>query len=191
MDFLRQHLDNIIFIVLGIMSFIMIWKTIERSWFYSQIDLELYPDIHQLDNALERGLTPIYTIGSNAPYVGLLGTVIGVLITFYDIGQQGGQIEIGKIMVGLALALKATALGILIAIPSIISYNLLTNSANIRRRKWHSQHGNKTANAANSLREESVFSTDKRVKFRNLSEENEANDDEVWAGRRNYEGGEL
>ena len=110
----------------------------ERFIFYKRLNIAEYSNIHQLDNALERGLTPIYTIGSNAPYVGLLGTVVGVLITFYDIGEQGGQIEIGKIMIGLALALKATALGICIAIPAIISYNMLTNMANVRRRNWQS-----------------------------------------------------
>ena len=142
LDFLRLHIDHLIFGVLGLMSFIMLWKTIERFIFYKRLDISEYNNIHQLDNALERGLTPIYTVGSHAPYVGLLGTVIGVLITFYDIGAQGGQVEIAKIMIGLALALKATALGICIAIPAIISYNALTNMANVRRRNWQSAEAN-------------------------------------------------
>lgn len=137
-DFLRQYLDHIIIGTLGLMSLIMLWKTLERTWFYARMNLADYADTHQLDIALERGLTPIYTIGANAPYVGLLGTVIGILITFYDIGQQGGQIDIAQIMVGLALALKATALGILVAIPSVIFYNLLTRKATVRRHQWQS-----------------------------------------------------
>ncbi|SUO93179.1 TonB-system energizer ExbB [Suttonella ornithocola] len=137
-DFLRHYLDHIIIGILGLMSLIMLWKTLERTWFYARMNLADYADTHQLDIALERGLTPIYTIGANAPYVGLLGTVIGILITFYDIGQQGGQIDIAQIMVGLALALKATALGILVAIPSVIFYNLLTRKATVRRHQWQS-----------------------------------------------------
>lgn len=118
----------------------MLWKTIERVWFYATIKLSDYKDIHSLDIALENGLTPIYTVGSNAPYVGLLGTVVGILITFYDIGQGGGNIEVSQIMVGLALALKATALGILVAIPSIIAYNLLSRQVVVKRLQWQAMH---------------------------------------------------
>ena len=107
------------------------------------MDVRDYPNIHELNIALERNLTPIYTIGSNAPYVGLLGTVTGILITFYDMGQSGGNVDAAQIMVGLALALKATALGILVAIPSIMFYNMLSRKVDIRREKWLSyQVGN-------------------------------------------------
>lgn len=140
LELLRTHTDHFIFGLLGIMSFIMLWKTIERFYFYNKIDYKKYTDIHQLDIHLERGLTPIYTVGSNAPYIGLLGTVVGILITFYDIGQQGGQIDIAEIMVGLALALKATAAGILVAIPSIVFYNLLTSKASKCRLEWQSKN---------------------------------------------------
>lgn len=138
LNFLREHLDHLIFATLGLMALVVLWKTIERFWFYATMKIGNYQDQHQLDIALEKGLTPIYTIGANAPYVGLLGTVLGVLITFYDIGQQGGQIDIAKIMIGLALALKATALGIVVAIPSMIFYNMLTRKAEIRRHQWQS-----------------------------------------------------
>ena len=135
-DFLRTNLDYIIFAILGFMGFVVLWKSIERLWFYWKIRLDTYADIHQIDIDLEKGLTPIYTVGANAPYVGLLGTVVGVLITFYDIGQKGGQIDIAQIMIGLALALKATALGIVVAIPAIIFYNGLTRLATVRRLQW-------------------------------------------------------
>lgn len=145
LDFLKTHSDHIIFAILGFMSFIMLWKTLERFWFYARIKLQDYPDEHLLDIALEKGLTPIYTVGSNAPYVGLLGTVVGILITFYDIGKQGGQIDIAQIMIGLALALKATALGILVAIPAIVFYNILTRKAQVRRLEWLSIQARKNA----------------------------------------------
>ena len=143
MEFLKANVDYIILGILGLMSLIMLWKVLERYIFLARVDVCDYPNIHELNIALERNLTPIYTIGSNAPYVGLLGTVTGILITFYDMGQHGGNIDAAQIMVGLALALKATALGILVAIPSIMFYNILSRKVDIRREKWLSyQVGN-------------------------------------------------
>ena len=104
MDFLKTHIDFIILGTLGLMSFIMLWKVVERYLFFARLDVRRYPNIHELNIALERNLTPIYTIGSNAPYVSLLGTVTGILITFYDMGQHGGNIDAAQIMIGLALA---------------------------------------------------------------------------------------
>ena len=136
MEFLKANVDYIILGILGLMSLIMLWKVLERYIFLARVDVRDYPNIHELNIALERNLTPIYTIGSNAPYVGLLGTVTGILITFYDMGQHGGNIDAAQIMVGLALALKATALGILVAIPSIMFYNILSRKVDISREKW-------------------------------------------------------
>ena len=65
----------------------------------------------------------ISAIGTNAPYVGLLGTVIGIMITFYTLGDAEA-VDAKKIMVGLALALKATAMGLVVAIPAIITYTI-------------------------------------------------------------------
>ena len=143
MEFLKANVDYIILGILGLMSLIMLWKVLERYIFLARVDVRDYPNIHELNIALERNLTPIYTIGSNAPYVGLLGTVTGILITFYDMGQHGGNIDAAQIMVGLALALKATELGILVAIPSVMFYNILSRKVDVRREKWLSyQKGN-------------------------------------------------
>ena len=143
MEFLKANVDYIILGILGLMSLIMLWKVLERYIFLARVDVRDYPNIHELNIALERNLTPIYTIGSNAPYVGLLGTVTGILITLYDRGQHGGNIDAAQIMVGLALALKATALGILVAIPSVMFYNILSRKVDVRREKWLSyQKGN-------------------------------------------------
>lgn len=130
MDFLRTYLDMSIFGLLGIMSFIMVWLAIERKLFFSRIVLEDYDSIESLKIATTNNLTTIASIGSNAPYVGLLGTVLGILITFYELGLNN-QIETGQIMTGLALALKATAGGIALAIPSIIIYNGLVRQTEV------------------------------------------------------------
>ena len=57
LELIRTNLDFVIFAVLGLMSVIMLWKTIERYWFLSRVNLDNYKDIHLLDNALEKGLS--------------------------------------------------------------------------------------------------------------------------------------
>lgn len=139
MDFIRQYLDAGIFGILGIMSFLALAYTIERWLHYRQIDLYQYGHIENLKLDLNRGLTVIASIASNAPYVGLLGTVFGIMLTFYDIGESG-TIDTKSVMVGLALALKATALGLVVAIPSMIFYNALVAKAEALQSRWKVLH---------------------------------------------------
>lgn len=124
MEFLKLHIDHIVFVVLGIMGFLTIWFTVERVMFYAKIKVDSYDDIDVLEEHLTKNLTTLYIIYSNAPYVGLLGTVVGIMITFYDMGVSGGM-DAKTIMVGLSLALKATALGLVVAIPTLVVYNSL------------------------------------------------------------------
>ena len=71
---------------------------------------------------LERSLGFLATIGSNAPYIGLLGTVLGIMKAFNDLSQStaAGQ---QTVMAGISMALVATAAGLFVAIPAVISYN--------------------------------------------------------------------
>lgn len=118
------------------MSFLALAFVIERYLYFARIELQTFSHPDDLEIALTRHLTVIATVGANAPYVGLLGTVLGILITFYDMGQSGA-IESATIMVGLALALKATALGLVVAIPSIIFYNALLRRVEVLKARWH------------------------------------------------------
>ncbi|MES2964553.1 MAG: MotA/TolQ/ExbB proton channel family protein [Bdellovibrionota bacterium] len=71
---------------------------------------------------LERSLNFLATIGSNAPFIGLLGTVLGIMRAFHDLAQnQSGNNQ--AVMTGIAEALVATAVGLLVAIPAVIAYN--------------------------------------------------------------------
>ena len=97
--------------------------------------LQLYENKTELEIDLSKNLTLIATIGSNAPYVGLLGTVFGIIMTFVQIGQLG-MVDTANIMTGLALALQATAGGLLVAIPSIIFYNLLMRKSEVLIAQW-------------------------------------------------------
>lgn len=141
--FLQHYVDYIILGLLGLMSFIMVWFVIERFIFLSRVNVSHYTNIHELDIDLNRNLTIISTIGSNAPYVGLLGTVIGILLTFYELGNSGGDIDAAAIMLNLSLALKATAVGILVAIPSMVFYNGLQRKVEVNHLKWKALNGQK------------------------------------------------
>ena len=110
--------------LLILMSIITLWLFIERMMFYSSLRLSDYDNRDELEIDLTDNLSIISVIGSNAPYVGLLGTVIGIMLTFYTMGEVG-TIDAKKIMVGLALALKATAMGLIVAMPAILFYTML------------------------------------------------------------------
>jgi biopolymer transport protein ExbB/TolQ len=71
---------------------------------------------------LEKYLSFLATVGSNAPYIGLLGTVLGIMKAFQDLAHspEAGQ---QTVMAGISLALVATAAGLFVAIPAVISYN--------------------------------------------------------------------
>ena len=141
MDSLSYYLDYLIFGTLGLMSFIMVTLTIERLLFFRQVDLQAYQHIELLNVALTKNLTSVATIGANAPYVGLLGTVLGILIAFHAMGSSG-DIHASSIMVGLAMALKATAAGLLVAIPSIMSYNGLQRKVDTLTAQWKAGQDN-------------------------------------------------
>ena len=121
--------------ILVLMSIIALWAVFERLLFYRYIKLVLYDNKTELEIELSKNLTLIATIGSNAPYVGLLVTVFGIIMTFVQIGQSG-MVDTTSIMTGLALALQATAGGLLVAIPSIIFYNLLMRKSEVLVAKW-------------------------------------------------------
>jgi biopolymer transport protein ExbB len=138
-ELLKAYLDISIFSILGLMSVLMIAFAVERYLFYRQVDLSKYSNLHELDIDLTSHLTVLSTIGANAPYVGLLGTVLGILITFYDLGHSA-NLDAQTIMVGLALALKATALGLAVAIPAIILYTSLLRIADVKKARWEAMN---------------------------------------------------
>jgi len=71
----------------------------------------------------EKNLAVLATIGSNAPFVGLFGTVLGIIKAFHDLSQQVGA-GAQTVTAGISEALVATAVGILVAIPAVVAFNL-------------------------------------------------------------------
>jgi len=71
---------------------------------------------------LERRLAFLGTLGNNAPFIGLFGTVVGIMQAFEKLGQAGANASAG-VMPGISEALVATAMGLFAAIPAVIAYN--------------------------------------------------------------------
>jgi len=75
---------------------------------------------------LRRGLGALATVGSTAPFVGLLGTVAGIITAFQAMAASGSG-GLGTVSAGIAEALATTAFGLLVAIPAVMMFNYLTN----------------------------------------------------------------
>jgi biopolymer transport protein ExbB len=140
MHLLKELIDYGIIGLLLLLSFFAVAIAIERWSFYRKVDVERFKTKQELEMELTKGLTFIASVASNAPYIGLLGTVLGIMLTFYTIGQEG-FVDTKKVMVGLALALKATAVGLLVAIPSSVLYNLLLKKVKNLLLLWEVKNG--------------------------------------------------
>jgi len=139
MEYLGGIIDYGVIGLLVFLSVIALAIAIERYLTYGKIRVECFSDKKTLEFELTKRLHLIATIGSNAPYIGLLGTILGIMLTFYTMGREG-MLDTGKIMTGLALALKATAVGLLVAIPSIVFYNLLLRKVREIVLRWEISH---------------------------------------------------
>ena len=123
MEYLREIVDYGVIGILVFMSILSVTFFIERVLYFKKVDIKSFTNKELLENSLTKNLTSIATIASNAPYIGLLGTVLAIMQTFVDMSSE--NLAATKIMASLALALKTTAVGLFVAIVSIIIYNYL------------------------------------------------------------------
>lgn len=137
-DWLSANLDYMVFGILGLMSVILLACIFDRYWVLWRLDVRRYEYLETLQTAVTERLTAIGSIGSMAPYIGLLGTVLGILVTFYELGQAE-QIDAQGVMTGLALALKATAAGLFVAIPAMFFYNQFARRGEVLIARWQTQ----------------------------------------------------
>lgn len=134
-EFLKEIVDYGIIGLLLFMSFLSFWFYIERLFFLKNINLDNYKDKQLLEIDITKHISIISSNASNAPYIGLLGTVFGIIITFYTMGLTS-DIDVKIIMSSLALALKATAMGLIVAIPSMFFYNHLARKIEVITALW-------------------------------------------------------
>ena len=130
--------------ILFFMSILVVGYAIERWMFFTKIDLSNYKTKNEIERATTNNLTIISLIGSNAPYVGLLGTVGGIMVVFYEIGISGGALDTSKVIIGLALALKVTAAGLMVAIPTTIIYGGMLRKVDLCISRWEDEIAQKS-----------------------------------------------
>ncbi len=125
--------------ILLVMSILVVGYAIERWFFFGSLNIQDYRTKNALERDASKNLTLISLIGSNAPYVGLLGTVGGIMVVFYDIGISGGALDTSKVIVGLALALKVTAAGLIVAIPATMIYGAFLRKVDLCVSEWEDE----------------------------------------------------
>jgi len=135
MQWLSAVIDFGVIGLLVALSVVVVAVVLERIFFYRAIDVHSFTNIKALELELTRRLTVVASVASNAPYIGLLGTVLGIMLTFYNMGLDATA-DASKIMIGLALALKATAVGLVVALVSVVSYNALLRKAKVLMMQW-------------------------------------------------------
>ena len=140
MDWIKFSVDYGVIGILLFLSFLTVGVAIEMYMYLKRVNLKVYKSKQEIEIDLTKGLFIIASVASNAPYIGLLGTVLGIMLTFYTIGLEG-LVDTKKVMVGLALALKATALGLLVAIPSSVLYNFLLRKIKEKISLWEMENG--------------------------------------------------
>jgi len=123
-DGLKQVVDYGVIGLLIALGLLVLAVAVERWLYYRQVNPKQFADIQALEMALTKRLVVIGTVAANAPYIGLLGTVLGIMLTFHTMGTSGA-LAVGDIMVGLSLALKATVVGLVVAIPCVVLNNML------------------------------------------------------------------
>ncbi|SHH24658.1 outer membrane transport energization protein ExbB (TC 2.C.1.1.1) [Pollutimonas bauzanensis] len=143
MEWLSGAIDYGVIGLLAVLSVLVVAIGIERALFYRGIEPGRIGDIKSLELVLTRRLFVIASVASNAPYLGLLGTVFGIMLTFYKMGQDSA-IDTGQIMMGLALALKATAVGLIVALVAVVLYNTLLRKAKVLMLEWEIARGRET-----------------------------------------------
>ena len=109
--------------LLILMSVIGVAVVIERLIAIPRIEKNMMNyDPISLKLALEKRLGILATFGNNAPFIGLFGTVLGIIQAFHDLGRAS-EFGVRVVMEGISEALVATAMGLFVAIPSVIAYN--------------------------------------------------------------------
>lgn len=140
MDALKHAID---YGVIGLLLALSLWSVaiaVERWLFYRRVDFSQFTNAQLLEITLTKRLVIIGTVAANAPYIGLLGTVLGIMLTFHTMGTSG-TMAVNTIMIGLSLALKATAVGLLVAIPCVVMNNVLRRRVTELLTLYKAQHG--------------------------------------------------
>nr|WP_188643047.1 protein TolQ [Blastomonas marina] len=110
--------------------------TIDRDGTRDRLRMAMDMQVAEEADNLAKRLGFLATVGSVAPFVGLFGTVWGIMNSFFQIGAQQNS-SLAVVAPGISEALFATAIGLFAAIPAVIAYNRLTQSVNSYEARLH------------------------------------------------------
>lgn len=113
----------------------VISKSLEQSSDANTFERALSGQLKNERVQFEKGLSILSTLGANAPFIGLFGTVLGIIRAFAYLGSQSGSTAV---MTGVSQALYATALGLLVAIPAVVANNYFANQLKVGLQKTES-----------------------------------------------------
>lgn len=99
------------------------------------IESQVYTTLASTFRKLEKNLFVLSTVVTLAPFLGLLGTVWGILLTFSQLQERGSVASNAGMLTGLSLALATTVVGLIVAIPALVGYNYLKNGLREYRRE--------------------------------------------------------
>jgi biopolymer transport protein ExbB/biopolymer transport protein TolQ len=105
-------------------------RVVERAWVWWNGGAAAFEDAFESELAsaqkdLERGSGLLGTLGNNAPFIGLFGTVLGVIEAFHELSAGASKAAMGNVMSGIAEALVATGVGLFVALPAVVAYNVI------------------------------------------------------------------
>ena len=125
LSFVLLGIDPVLWLLVA-MSVLALGVMIERALAFYTLEKQLAQlNYFQLRLLLEARLGILATFGNNAPFIGLFGTVLGVIQAFHAIGANNA-FDVQPIMQGISEALIATATGLFVAIPCVMAYNYFT-----------------------------------------------------------------
>lgn len=121
--------DFVLYILIAL-SVVTLGVIFERMYIFALLK-NRYRQLSRRELLLQgqKRLTVLATLGNNAPFIGLFGTVLGVIKAFNDLHFKDGA-GIKVVMGGISEALVATAMGLLVAIPAVIAYNFFSRTLN-------------------------------------------------------------
>ena len=125
-EFRYSHLAKVVSAGLSEYQFASEAGTVSRDEVIDSVRRAIQRASAMTSSDLKKGSSVLATIGSTAPFVGLLGTVVGVINAFQGIGNSGSA-GIGAVSVGISEALVETAFGLVVAIPAVWIYNYITS----------------------------------------------------------------
>ena len=140
MEWISTIVDFGVLGLLSMLSVVVVAILLERLAFFRSVELGSFKSAKALELELTQRVFVVASVAANAPYVGLLGTVLGIMLTFYNISLDSTA-DASRIMSSLAVALKATAAGLVVALVAVTAYNLLWRRIKVLMLRWEVAHG--------------------------------------------------